>query len=142
MQLTLLPTRFRTHRARISLPAWKRFVAQILRRSSTIQQLDDAEFRKQSLSLKYRALSGEPLDELLVEGFALVREAARRTVDMQHYEVQLLGGIAMHFGCVAVMQTGEGKTLTASLPLYLQALSGAAPIWRRPTIIWPSATRN
>ena len=84
----------------------------------------DADLRRRSLSLQYRALSGEDLDGLLPEAYALMREAARRTLNMRHFDVQLLGGIAMYHGCVVEMQTGEGKTLTATLPLYLVALAG------------------
>ena len=80
--------------------------------------------RKQSLSLAYRARTGEPLERLLVPAFALIREAARRRLGIEHYPVQLLGGVALHFGSIAEMQTGEGKTLTAALPLYLNALCG------------------
>jgi preprotein translocase subunit SecA len=84
----------------------------------------DYELKKASLSLRYRARSGEPLDNLLVEAFALVREAGRRKLGMRHFDVQLLGGAAMHFNSIVEMQTGEGKTLTATLPLYLAALEG------------------
>lgn len=87
-------------------------------------ETSDEDLRKASLSLKYRARSGESLDRLLPEAFALVREAARRTLDMRHYDVQLLGGSAMHRGSIVEMQTGEGKTLTATLPMYLAALRG------------------
>lgn len=89
-----------------------------------LEQLSDEELRKRSLSLRFRARSGTPLNALLNEAYAMVREAGRRTLKMRHYEVQLLGGIAMHYGSIAVMQTGEGKTLTATLPIYLAALSG------------------
>ncbi|QGJ72163.1 Preprotein translocase subunit SecA [Planctomycetales bacterium 10988] len=89
-----------------------------------LQDLKDGELRRRSLSLRYRAKCGESLDKLLPEAFALVREAASRTLKMRHYDVQLLGGMAMHDKCIAEMQTGEGKTLTATLPLYLHALSG------------------
>ena len=85
-------------------------------------QQTDEELRRASLSLRYRALSGESLDNLLPEAFALVRQATERTRAQRHYDVQLLGGIAMHFGSIAEMQTGEGKTLAATLPLYLAAL--------------------
>ena len=84
----------------------------------------DYDLKKTSLSLRYRARSGEPLDDLLVEAFALVREAGRRKLNMRHFDVQLLGGAAMHFKSIVEMQTGEGKTLTATLPLYLAALEG------------------
>lgn len=87
-------------------------------------QQSDYELKKSSLSLRYRARSGEPLDSLLVEAFALVREAGRRRLNMRHFDVQLLGGAAVHFHSIAEMQTGEGKTLTATLSLYLAALEG------------------
>ncbi len=87
-------------------------------------QLGTYELRKRSLALRYRAKAQEPLDSLLPEAFALVREAGRRTLNMRHFDVQMLGGIAMHHRSIAEMQTGEGKTLTATLPLYLAALVG------------------
>src|SRR5207245_7706604 len=65
-----------------------------------------------------------PLEQLLPQAFALVREAARRAIGMAHFQTQLLGGAALHAGAIAEMQTGEGKTLTATLPLYLRALAG------------------
>jgi preprotein translocase subunit SecA len=83
-----------------------------------------SDIRKQSLSLRYRAMSGEPLRKLLPEAFALVREAGRRALNMRHFDVQIVGGAALFDGCITEMQTGEGKTLTATLPLYLHALSG------------------
>ncbi len=88
------------------------------------QALSDAELRKRSLSLRYRARSGELLAELLPEAYALVREAARRTIGLRHYDVQLLGGIALFHRSIVEMATGEGKTLTATLPLYLYSLVG------------------
>jgi len=88
-----------------------------------MQKLPEQKLRKTSLGLRYRARSGEPLDRLLVEAFALVREAGRRTVGMRHFDVQLLGGAAMYHRSIIEMQTGEGKTLTATLPLYLMALN-------------------
>ncbi len=88
------------------------------------QKLSDQELRKQSLSLRYRARSGEPLERLLPEAFALVREASVRTTGMRHFDVQILGGIAMFHNSIVEMQTGEGKTLTATAPMYLRALSG------------------
>ena len=89
-----------------------------------MQQLCDPQLRKRSLSLRYRAKSGEPLRRLLVEGYALVREAGRRTINMRHFDVQILGGIAMFYRSIVEMQTGEGKTLVATLPMYLYALTG------------------
>jgi preprotein translocase subunit SecA len=87
-------------------------------------QLGDQELRKRSLSLRYRARSGEPLIRLLPEAYALVREAGRRTLGMRHFDVQILGGIAMFHHSIVEMQTGEGKTLCATLPMYLYALAG------------------
>ena len=103
---------------------WRGIVSRIEQRSTALGKIDNSELRKQSLALRYEILSGTPLDNLIVDAFALVREAADRSIGLKHYPVQLLGGIAMHFGSIAVMQTGEGKTLTATLPLYLAALTG------------------
>ena len=89
-----------------------------------VQKLTDKELRKKSLSLRYRARSGEPLARLLPEAFALVREAAVRNIGMRHFDVQMLGGIAIFNNSIVEMQTGEGKTLTATAPMYLHALSG------------------
>lgn len=89
-----------------------------------LKELSEHDLRKTSLGLRYRARSGETLDKLLVEAFALVREAGRRSLGMRHFDVQLLGGAAMHHRSIIEMQTGEGKTLTATLPMYLAALDG------------------
>ena len=85
--------------------------------------LDDAGLRARSDKLKERA-AREDLDALLIEAFALTREAAKRTIGLRHFDVQLVGGIVLHRGKIAEMKTGEGKTLAASLPLYLNGLSG------------------
>jgi preprotein translocase subunit SecA len=103
---------------------WPPLVAVIERVGRDVASLSDAEIRKSSLALRYRARSGESLDDLLVEAFALVREAATRRLNQRHYPTQVLGGIAMHFGSIAVMATGEGKTLAAALPTYLASLLG------------------
>ncbi|MFO0870609.1 MAG: preprotein translocase subunit SecA [Pirellulales bacterium] len=84
----------------------------------------DAELRKESRSLQFRAKSGESLSRLLPEAYALVREAGRRSLNMRHFDVQLIGGMALFHGCLAEMGTGEGKTLTATLPMYLHSLVG------------------
>ena len=84
----------------------------------------DEQLTERGRSLRYRAQCGEPLQRLLPEAAALVREAADRALGMRHFDVQLLGGIALFGGSVAEMQTGEGKTLTATLPLFLRALAG------------------
>ena len=109
---------------RVRLLRWSALLPQIAALEPELQHLADEQLRKQSLSLRYRAKSGEPLASLMVEGYALVREAARRTINMRHFDVQLLGGIAMFNRSIVEMQTGEGKTLTATLPLYLHALVG------------------
>ena len=86
--------------------------------------VDDADLRRAYLSLRYRANCGEPLERLLHESFALTRVAGERALGMRHYDVQLIGGLEMFRGKIAEMQTGEGKTLTATLPLLLAALPG------------------
>jgi len=89
-----------------------------------MKALSDAELRAMTDSFKARLANGESLDDLLPEAFALVREAAQRTLGMRHYDVQMIGGIVLHEGRIAEMKTGEGKTLVATLPLYLNALTG------------------
>jgi preprotein translocase subunit SecA len=106
------------------LARWASLLPKIAALEPELQQLGDQQLRKRSLSLRYRAKSGEPLHRLLVEGYALVREAGRRTIDMRHFDVQILGGIAMFNRSIVEMQTGEGKTLVATLPMYLCALTG------------------
>jgi preprotein translocase subunit SecA len=86
--------------------------------------LFDQELRDKTTEFRGRHLAGESLEDLLPEAFAVVREAARRTIGQRHYDVQLLGGIVLHEGRIAEMRTGEGKTLVATLPAYLNALSG------------------
>src|SRR3954452_2492469 len=86
--------------------------------------LTDAELRALTDTFRDRLAGGETLDDLLPEAFAVVREAARRTLGQFHYKVQLMGGVALHLGNVAEMKTGEGKTLVSTLPAYLNALSG------------------
>ena len=103
---------------------WDALLSAIAAQEGGFASLADDELRKRSLSLRYRAKSGEPLKRLLPETYALVREAARRTINMRHFDVQVLGGIAMHHRSIVEMQTGEGKTLAATLPVYLNALSG------------------
>ena len=106
------------------LAGWRQTASRILADEHRYRQLSDDALRTRSLALGYRARSGEPLDRLAAEGFGLVREAAGRHLGMRHYAVQLVGGLAMTSGRIAEMQTGEGKTLTATLPLYLHALAG------------------
>ena len=89
-----------------------------------MQKLADAEFPLRTKQLKERLAEGATLDEILPEAFALCREAGRRTLNMRHFDVQLLGGMVLHEGKIAEMKTGEGKTLVATLPCYLNALEG------------------
>ena len=89
-----------------------------------MQALSDAELQAKTPYFQQKLANGASLDDLLVEAFAVVREAARRTLGMRHFDVQLLGGIILHQGRIAEMKTGEGKTLVATLPVYLNALTG------------------
>lgn len=89
-----------------------------------LKQLTDEELQHKTIEFKQRLAAGETLDDLLVEAFAVCREASRRVLRMRHFPVQLLGGIALHYGKVSEMKTGEGKTLVATLPTYLNALEG------------------
>src|SRR3990167_502465 len=87
-----------------------------------ISKLGDEGFSQKTQEFRERLSKGESLDDILPEAFALVREAAKRAINQRHFDVQLLGGIALHQGKIAEMRTGEGKTLVATLPLYLNAL--------------------
>ena len=89
-----------------------------------MQELTDAELRGKTDEFRERLGNGETLDDLLPEAFAVVREAAKRTLGMEHFRVQLIGGIVIHQGRIAEMRTGEGKTLVCTLPAYLNALEG------------------
>src|SRR5207247_6664912 len=89
-----------------------------------LQSLSDAELRAKTDELRQRLTDEVEVDEVLSEAFAVCREAARRTVGMRHFDVQLIGGMVLHAGTIAEMATGEGKTLVATLPAYLNALTG------------------
>jgi preprotein translocase subunit SecA len=102
----------------------KRIADQVNSIEDHIQALSDAELRALTEEYKQRYADGESLDALLPEAFATVREAARRTIGQRHFDVQIMGGAALHMGNIAEMKTGEGKTLTAALPAYLNALTG------------------
>src|SRR5437660_157985 len=99
-------------------------VTQINALEPAIAALTDDALREKTTELKVRYLAGDSLDDLLPEAFAVVREAGKRTLNMRHFDVQLVGGIALHNGKIAEMRTGEGKTLVATLTAYLNALSG------------------
>ena len=110
--------------ARRKIAGWSTLLPKVASYEDDFQKLGTYDLRKYSLSLRYRVKSHEPPDRILPEAFALVREAGRRCLNMRHFDVQIVGGIAMHHRSIAEMQTGEGKTLTATLPLYLAALEG------------------
>ena len=97
---------------------------QVLELEDEFAGLSDAELKAKTEEFKQRIADGETLNEILLEAFATVREAAWRVLDQKHYKVQIMGGAALHFGNVAEMRTGEGKTLTSLLPAYLNALEG------------------
>jgi preprotein translocase subunit SecA len=99
-------------------------VAKVNAFEPSIKPLSDAELRGKTAEFKQRVAGGEPLDDILPEAFAVVREAGRRVLNMRHYDVQLIGGMVLHSGKIAEMKTGEGKTLVATLPAYLNALEG------------------
>src|SRR5512140_2445922 len=103
--------------------AWPK-VARVNELEPKMRALKDEEFPAQTARLKQEVQNGRPLNDVLFEAFALTREAARRTIGQRHFDVQLIGGMFLHEGCIAEMRTGEGKTLTATLPSYLNALSG------------------
>src|SRR5688500_19224847 len=86
--------------------------------------LSDSQLQEKTPELKKRYADGATIDELLPEAFAVVRETAKRTLRMRHFDVQMLGGMVLHNGKIAEMKTGEGKTLVATLPAYLNALTG------------------
>src|SRR5919106_3133271 len=89
-----------------------------------MELLDDSELRAEADALRERAGNGEPLDDLLPEAFALVREAGKRTLGQRHFDVQLIGGMVLNDGAIAEMKTGEGKTLTATTAVFLNSLAG------------------
>ena len=109
---------------RSRLMRYRKMARAILARSSDLQTLTDAKLAEAGRAIRWRAKAGTPLRDLLEESYALVREAARRELGYEHYPVQLMGGVALFEGHVAEMQTGEGKTLTATLAAFLRALPG------------------
>src|SRR5436189_2122738 len=99
-------------------------VAEVNAFEPAIAALSDDQLRAKTVELRQRLANGETLDDLLHEAFAVVREAGRRVLNMRHFDVQLIGGAVLHKGKIAEMKTGEGKTLVATLPAYLNALDG------------------
>ena len=106
------------------LKTYGRVVQQVNALETKFEQLDDAALRAKTDEFRARVAQGESLDQLLPEAFAVVREAGKRTLKMRHFDVQLAGGMALHNRKIAEMRTGEGKTLVATLPVYLNALAG------------------
>jgi preprotein translocase subunit SecA len=104
--------------------AYEQRVGRINLYEEELEHYEDAELREAADELRERAGNGESLDELVYECFALVREAAKRSLGMRHFDVQLIGGMVLHDGAIAEMKTGEGKTLTATLPVVLNSLGG------------------
>lgn len=113
---------FRSSEGRIK--EYKKIADQIEALEPQFKAMTDAELKAKTLEYKQRCQNGESLDDLLPEVFAQVREASVRTLNMRHYYVQLIGGIVLHKGNIAEMKTGEGKTLVATLPICLNALTG------------------
>jgi preprotein translocase subunit SecA len=106
------------------LKTYRKTVAQINALEAQYEKLDDDQLRTKTQEFKDRVTAGETLDELLAEAFAVVREGSKRIMKMRHFDVQMLGGMSLHNGKISEMGTGEGKTLTATLPVYLNALTG------------------
>ena len=106
------------------LKQYRKVAASINALEPALEKLSDDELRAKTQEFKGRLANGESLDKLLPEAFAVVREGSKRVMKMRHFDVQLMGGMALHEGKIAEMRTGEGKTLTATLPVYLNALTG------------------
>jgi preprotein translocase subunit SecA len=107
-----------------SLKTYQRRVPQINALEPAMEALSDEALRAKTAEFRARLADGATLDDILPEAFAVVREAGKRTLGQRHFDVQLVGGMVLHDGKVAEMKTGEGKTLVATLPVYLNALAG------------------
>ncbi|NDD53493.1 preprotein translocase subunit SecA, partial [bacterium] len=123
MIATILAKIFGTQNER-ELRALQPLVAKINELEASVQPLSDSELAGKTNEFKERLARGARLDQLLPEAFAVAREGSRRILGMRHFDVQLIGGMVLHAGKIAEMRTGEGKTLVATLPLYLNALAG------------------
>ena len=121
MNMALFKSLFGSHEEK-QLRSWQPLVDQINAFETALEKLSPEEIKNKTSEFKKRLADGAKLDDLLPEAFALVREAAKRTLGQRHFDVQLLGGIALYNGGIAEMRTGEGKTLVATLPAYLKAL--------------------
>jgi len=105
-----------------------KLVKQINQLEEDLLSLDDDAIKLKTQEFRQRLSDGETLDKLLPEAFAVVREASKRTLGLRHFDVQMIGGITLHEGRISEMRTGEGKTLVATLPAYLNALSGSVHV--------------
>ncbi|HEY1393177.1 MAG TPA: preprotein translocase subunit SecA, partial [Methylibium sp.] len=123
MSLKLLTQIFGSRNDRL-LKQYRRVVERINALEPQFEKLSDDELRGQTQHFKDRLAKGETIDALLPEAFAVVREGGKRVLKMRHFDVQLIGGMVLHNGKIAEMRTGEGKTLVATLPVYLNALTG------------------
>lgn len=123
MAIGILKTLFGSRNDRL-LKQYRKVVVQVNALESTLQSLDDAALQAKTAEFKSRLAAGESIDDLTAEAFAVVREASRRVMKMRHFDAQIMGGLALHQGKIAEMGTGEGKTLTATLAVYLNAISG------------------
>ncbi len=123
MALNFLTHIFGSRNERL-LKQYRKTVAQINALEPSLEKFSDDALRAKTDEFKNRVADGETLDELLPEAYAVVREASKRVMKMRHFDVQMLGGISLHQGKISEMRTGEGKTLTATLPVYLNALTG------------------
>lgn len=123
MAIGILKTLFGSRNDRL-LKQYRKVVAQVNALESTLQSLDDAALQAKTAEFKSRLAAGESLDDLTAEAFAVVREASRRVMKMRHFDAQIMGALALHQGKIAEMGTGEGKTLTATLAVYLNAITG------------------
>ena len=123
MATTFLTKIFGSRNDRL-LKTYRKTIAQINALEPQFEKLDDAQLRAKTQEFKDRITGGEALDALLDEAFAVVREGSKRAMKMRHFDVQLLGGMSLHNGKISEMGTGEGKTLTSTLPVYLNALTG------------------
>ncbi|NPA72659.1 MAG: preprotein translocase subunit SecA [Gammaproteobacteria bacterium] len=123
MALTIFQKIFGSRNERM-LKQYRKQVLTINEFEAAFSELDDAAIQQKTVEFKAALASGTPIDDLLPEAFAVVREAGKRVYGMRHYDVQMIGGMALHEGRISEMRTGEGKTLVATLPVYLNALSG------------------
>jgi len=121
--MSLLTQIFGSRNQRL-LKQYQKTVREINALEPVVEKLSDAELQAKTPAFKERIAAGESLDSLLVEAFAVCREASRRVLRMRHFDVQMIGGMVLHYGKIAEMGTGEGKTLMATLPAYLNALAG------------------